>query len=607
MKNEHSSVYILGLEAKDLYEAKRYKNPIIIDGVEQGYVCDNLKRFKNTLDYSLDLIKEREVAVKKYGKKKSFFYDTDLNKEFTKRIINVDFNLAYKAWNKHGNIYIKDGYGMADVKAVGQYGDMTFFLNGECIAVKIGEVKEENNVVWNDEIPEYFEYDMDAQIVKLSKNIPTVKNCADMRKEFYDNGFTCNGIEFVRYKRSSGSSRVGKCLFIDKKLYPEMHEYELCGLNINEGDQIDLAGFEAYISLTSSGCIDTLEIKPENILVVDDYESVFEDDVVAVYGEGENFVAKEEKTQISNSIFDGQSLMDVSLYDEKYASKTMLLLRNRFFKSACFKTRIQQWFADNGITDVSQLNGFTLAKDISDVKLITTKSSIKYVKFGTIEQWLDNIDSTFGVVKYEKPTKYLDGKLVQCHYQLLNTLQLSQEEINALLKPNLDYLNLCRKDAAVMRYHLKYPYSLANNDDGANSKDEIVMKVMGMNSKFTETKLYNDFRKTFTKAFLKNLRCGHLYINGNYETLLGNPIEMLQQAIGMFKGQSILGKGNIHTHRFEYGTRLLASRSPHINSGNILLANNVSNDLIEKYIILSNEVVCVNAIGENTLQRLEGA
>lgn len=604
---ENNAVYILGCEAKDLYEGKRMINPVIEKGVVQGYICKNLARYKNTLDYSLDLIKLREVAVKRYRNNRGFFVDAELDKEFTRSVICVNFNLSYKEFNKHGELYIRDGYAMSDVKAVGKFDDMTFFDGETCIAVKVGNVSDDSiPVKWNETIPEYFEYDEDAKKIKLVKTIPTIMNCKELREDLYKNGFTCNGIEFVRYKRSSGSSRVGKCLFIDKRLYKDMHKWELCGLNIKEGSKLDLAGFESYISLPSSSCIDTLTILPENILIIDDYESEFEDDVISVYGEGENFVAKEERVKIKNSIFDGQSLMDISLYDSKYTTHSMLLLRNRFFKSACFKTRIQDWFRDNGITDVSQLNGYTRAKSIEDIKLITTKSSIKYCKFGTIEQWLDNLHTTFGIVKYEKPTKYLDGRMVQCHYQLLNTLQLTREDIDKLLKPNLDYLNLIRKDAAVMRYHLKYPYALAESDEGANNKDEIVMKVLGMNSKFFDTKMFNDFRKDLTKAMLKNYRNGHIWISGNYETLLGNGIEMLQQAIGTFNGESVIGVGNIHTKRFEYGTRLLGTRSPHINSGNVLLANNVANDLIDKYFVMSREIVYINAIGENILQRLNG-
>ena len=604
-----NSVYILSCEAKDLYAAKRLAYPATDgqNGNVLGHVNMNLKRWRNALDFSLDLMKLREVAYKHFRNRRSFFFDKELGKEFTQQVINVDFDLAYKEWNRHGDIYVRDGYGMIDVKEVGKFGDRTFYKDGVCIGVKVGDISDEDNdVVW-DNIPKYFIYDKENKKIKLGKTIPTLMSRNELRHDLYQNGFICNGIKYVRYKRSSGSSRVGKCLFINEELYSAMHEWELCGLKIKEGDKIDLAAFEAYISLPSSSCIDTIEIQPENILIIDDYESEFEDDVVAVYGEGENFVAKEERAKIKNSIWDGQSLLDISMYDEHYADRTMLLLRNRFFKSACFKTRIQDWFRDNGITEVSQLNGYTRANKIEDIKLITTPSSIKYVKFGTIEQWLDNLFPTFGIVKYEKPTKYLDGKMVQCHYQLLNSLQLTREDIHALLQPNFDYLNLIRKDPAVMRYHLKYPYSLAENDEPCYTRDEVIMKVMGMNSKFVDTKLYNEFRRKLTESILKEYRKGHIWISGNYETLIGNGVEMLQSAIGIFNGESVLGVGNVHTKRFDYGTTILGTRSPHINSGDVLLANNAESDIIDRYFVSSSEVVHINSIGENILQRLQGA
>ena len=105
---------------------------------------------------------------------------------------------------------------------------------------------------------------------------------------------------------------------------------------------------------------------------------------------------------------------------------------------------------------------------------------------------------------------------------------------------------------------------------------------------------------------MRELRRGHILINGNYSTLLGNGLEMLQHAIGAFNGESVIGIGNIHSKRFAYGQTILGSRSPHINAGNIYLATNVENAEIDKYFNLSQEIVCVNAINENIQQRLNG-
>lgn len=52
---------------------------------------------------------------------------------------------------------------------------------------------------------------------------------------------------------------------------------------------------------------------------------------------------------------------------------------------------------------------------------------------------------------------------------------------------------------------------------------------------------------------------------------------------------------------------MLASRSPHVTIGNIWLPYNTENKLIDYYFNLTNEIVCINSIGENVLQRLSGA
>jgi hypothetical protein len=593
----NKSVYILGIEAKDLYNADH-----LIDSKTKGYSTQNTKNYKNALDFSLDLMKMREIYEKVYRNQK-FTYSVK-GKQFTDRAVVVKFSYSFKEFNKAcKNIFIKAGYLYRDIKD--KFNDNLCFNGDELIGICINTPVKKANT---NDFSEYFKYDEINNCYINHKTIKTLLNKSQLREYLYEYGFTCNGVEFVRDKRSSGSSRVGKCMFIDKRLYKNMLKWEKCGLNIKDGDEIDLAAFESYIALPTSSCIDTLELQPENFLVIDDYESEFNDNVIAVEYQDEKLVSNEKICKIKNSIFDGESIMDESKFIN-YPDRSMLLLRNRFFKSACFKGKVQKWFKDNNITNVNQLNGFTLAKNIEDIKIITTPSSIKYMKFGSLEQWFDNLYTTFGIVKHEKPTHYLDGRMVQCHYQLINTLQLTKLDVENLLKPTLDYISNIRNDPDILRYHIKYPYDETDEEEliSMNNKNEIVFNLMGMNSKFSKTKLYYDFRNDLVKSMINNVKQGHVLINGNYSTLLGNGIEMLQQAIGTFKGESILGIGNIHSRRFEYGKTLLGSRSPHINSGNILLAKNVENSLIDTYFDLSNEVVYVNAIGENIQQRLNGA
>lgn len=591
---------ILSIEAKDLVAAMN-----LINGGEKGYSIRNksgaisLRKFENTLDWSLDTIKLQE-EYERATRRKDFYFTVN-KKKYTQVVINVTFSYSYKEFNKAGkNTYIRAGYDFRDCT----FTDGVCVVDGRLIGIQTN--LEVQAPISKQLLPPYFTY-ADGCYQQLGI-IPVVKNKAEIRRELYENGFVCDGRRYVRYKRSAGSSRVGKCLFVDEVVAKRMARWDRCGLTIRDNAPIDLASYEAYIALPMSSIIGTIVIEPENILIVDDYESKFKDMVVAVEEENGKLVSSEKEVEVSNSIWDGESLLNSSMFGE-YEGKGMLLLRNRFFKTCAFNTNIQKWFADNGIVDVSQLNGFTLAKDITQIKLITTPSSIKYLKFGTITQWLENIEHTFGIVKYEKETHFFDGRMVQCHYQLLNTLQLSYEDVETLLRPSLEYMNAVRKDPAVLRYHIGFALKNEAEEDivPLSNKNEIVFKLLGINEDFSRTKLYKDFRNSLVKGFLRNLKRGHILLNGNYSTLLGNGLELLKQAIGEFDGVSEIGVGNIHSLRFEYGKTILGSRSPHVTMGNVLLVRNVANEKIDKYFNLTNEIVYINSIGENILQRLSGA
>lgn len=577
-----------------------------MNATEEGYSIKDkngnycLRKFENTLDWSLDTIKLEEEYWKA-NRRKDFYFRAG-NKRYTQVVINIKFTYSYKEFNNSGkNTYVRAGYTLRELEIA----DGVCIRDGELLAIQTNI--EVQNPVSSDILGKYFAY-VDGYYKQIG-SIPVIKNKAELREELYQNGFVCDGIKYVRYKRSSGSSRVGKCLFVNEIVAERMKKWDRCGLNVKDGDEIDLAAYEAYIALPMSSIIDTIQIEPKNILLVDDYNSVFTDEVVAVEQENDKLVSARKKVEISNTIWDGESLMDKSMFG-KYENKGMLLLRNRFFKTCAFNTNIQEFFEDNGITDVSQLNGFTLAENIEDIKLITTPSSIKYLKFGTIRQWLKNIDSTFGIVKHEKETHFFDGRLVQSHYQLINTLQLSYEDVEEFLKPSLDYIYAVKKDPTVLRYHIGYAYREDEEEIDSSpykTKNDVIFKMLGINDEFGKTKVYKEFRDNIVKGFYRNLRRGHVLLNGNYSTLLGNGVELLQHAINKFNGESVLPENSIYSKRFEFGTKILGSRSPHVTLGNILLVNNASCPLIEKYFNLTKEIVYINSINENILQRLSGA
>lgn len=436
-----------------------------------------------------------------------------------------------------------------------------------------------------------------------------------LREYFYDNGFNVNGIHYVRYKRSAGSSREGTCLFIDERLYKYMTKWSECGLK----SQFDIASWESYRALSLSGIKGTIEIPLGGILFVPDYKSTFTDEVVSVEMQDGKLTAQTKQTQITNDIWDGESLLDESLFVDGYADKHMILLRNKFFKSCAFKTKLQKWIKDKGITlDDLKARGFvTLATDISQIVMATTPNSLKYLKFvgalnnKNIRKWAENVNSTFGVVKWDKRTKYFGGKLVQSSYQFLNTLGLTEQDANRLLQPSFDYISYVRRDIDFMRFHFDEAYAKESDGeekqtpDGLAERADVIFKLLYDSPFFDQTALYSNFKNDVVSSLKEKLRRGHILLNGTNATLFGNGAELLKYIAGE-EVTSELKNGQICCERFENGAKLLCARSPHITMGNLYLVENSTGGEIWDYFDLGENIVCVNAINENIQQRLNG-
>ena len=362
-KEINKNVQIVSVEGKDVL-TKNYK------------ITDKTLRI-GSLDYSMETDKLRTLGknVIKFDNKKERYY--------TYSIINVTFKYACKEETKK-NILNKYINIMKEI----ELSNMKY------------EISLEQNELKKKAIEKYYNN-------KILTNINNIKYInrnitkQEIRNKLYKNGFDINingkNRHFVRYKRTSGSARVGKCLFIDDRYYKKMLDWSFAGIKHKPTTDIDVAGIEAYISLPTSSSIGRFKLKPENILLIDDEKSTFTDTVMAtklineVKDKEGNIIDGDlhtdiETTEITNKIFDGESLLDESIFLENgYEDKAILQLRNIFFKGIGVRTKIQQFFKDNNITDVSQLKGDTIATDISQIKLITTPSSVKYLKFGAFE------------------------------------------------------------------------------------------------------------------------------------------------------------------------------------------------------------------------------
>lgn len=559
----NQSTYILSLEANDIYCHMNRGNDIKLN-------------YCGMIPYSLELIKLKQQ------KEFETFTVKHSEKEFSNDIINLKFKQKVKS----GEYLIRK------------------------VTTKIDKLTDTNEN-YKKKLIEFM------KLLESEKHLDKWQEVSneDLRKQFYLNGFTITdpkGIQtkYVVYKRSSSKSRNGQCLFIKESLYQEMINWSRMYLPFEKDMEIDYASLLAYESLVLSSLEDTIRINPKNILIVDDVESKFKQ-FCNVIRKGKNGFLDSftEEVEVTNSLFDGESLLD-----SKYFSKgqSMKLLRNHMFKSAAFNTNIQQFLKDHCPDNVNFdeweiQNMFGEKMLAKDIEFIFTPTSLKALKFSHVvgsekrmwNYWKEIVTKDhciFGVCKHEKKSKCgLDEKgntLQQTSYQMINCLPLKENDIKDLTQIEKEYINKLKNDDQFFIEHII---------KGANSVNSNLMlaDLYKINRDFANTKIFRDFRKGEINSYVSYVKKGKVRLVGDYCVLLGNPMEYLFHAIGKFDVNShpiTLKNNEIYTTLFDFNKDLVGFRNPNTSPSNVLVAKNTYSKEIHRYINLTDNIVCVNAV-----------
>lgn len=495
----------------------------------------------------------------------------------------------------------------------------------------------------NVEIKEYDGklYTLDVVNVKYNNTYKNedkskARDTKQLRDWSYGSGFNFNGKKLSNWKRSTGKARKGENLFLIDNIVGECLDWARMGLKFT-GD-VDIASIRSYESLPLSSIIGTIEIDPQSILVIDDYDSIFPWAMSKTELKDGNLVTTLETVQESNSIWDGQSLLDKSIYDSHtlIEGKGYALLRNRFMKSASFSVNIEQFYRDYCSKNNLDYNTYSV-KDIAnneilvkEIKMITTPNSIKICKFSKqvrevdgydydnswLNYWLDNCGSTFGVCEVDKPSRMNNGLSHRLSYQMVNTIPFTREELSELASEDIAKIERLKNDLDFFITEAKIDkQDQVDIDDDEDSDIEVGenMDIIGgfaemvrVNSDFANTQVFKDYRRNYIASKVTDLRKGRIEVEGDYHTIIGNPVEMLFATVNEFTGQSLTLKDNeTHCTRFADGEELVGFRSPHICTGNIANLINVcrdsndddeEKDLITKYVNATDNISITNNI-----------
>ena len=456
--------------------------------------------------------------------------------------------------------------------------------------------------------------------VELNKDLYQKKSKEAIREEFYRNGVdvtytTTNKqgevvkAEKIHYRmlyRSTGKAKAGSCMFISDRLYKKAHNFLYMGIKLPKNNA-PIVEASAYVSLVASSVVDRICINPKNILILEDVDSFFRTNVVSVEtNQNKECFAKTIKDyQVKNTLFDGQALIDKSIFPSW--GNGYILLRHHMCKTAAFKADIKAFFKDyfgeeyNQATVVDMFGNEHYAKDI---QMITTDNAMKWLKFDiSYEYWCERVNmngNMFGIVKTAHKSKF--GEVQRMSYQMINSLDVGI--MKNVSKVSREYIMSLKSNDAVFLQYLRDNTNFANDFD-------VLVALCEQNPDFIRCDYFIERRRKIIKGYINKFKTGKVIQEGDNLVMVGSPYAMLLHAVGedVEKDDTLKGRDGAiecYTKRFPPNLQLAGFRNPHNGKNNILSLYNVDSEKLNKYFDIGQQCVAVNCIHTDLQDRANG-
>lgn len=554
-------------------------------------------------NYEAGSIYEYNIGVRDYYESNDAMLTNSLFKDFLdENGLNV-----YKESSTRDIICVEFNYGSASYKEQ---------LNK--MQKKIKEIK--NNSKKSESEKEEDEKKIHYAIDKINsrKDLFEKKSKQELREIFYENGidieyksFSKNKpSEIIHYKmlyRTPGKAKKGSCMFIREELYDKSIDFLRMGIELPEKNA-PVVEIGAYSSLVTSTIVGKVEIDPKNILILNDVDSFMETNVVSVELNDEKkcVLNKIDKYKLKNTLFDGQALIDTSIFPEW--GDGYILLRHHFCKVAAFHSNIQLFFKDyygeryetETVKDMFGNDHF-----VKDIKLITTDNGVKWLKFNiSYDYWCEKVNQNgnmFGIVKTAHESKL--GNVQRMSYQMVNALNANTME--NVTEKSRNYINLLKKDNKVFIEYLKKNVNFCNDFD-------VLVALCEQDEEFVYSEYFRERKKKIINSYIKDFENGRVIQNADNLVIVGSPYAMLLHSVGEdVENDSTFTTEDVaiqcFTQRFDDGEYLAEFRSPFNSRNNLGYLHNVYSDEMFKYFNFGKQIIAVNMINTCFQDRNNGS
>ena len=413
------------------------------------------------------------------------------------------------------------------------------------------------------------------------------KEFDECKSKYKNDELRINGKKFYRLLGTAAGVKKQNIIYVSEDVCVELKKKLHNDRNIV--NKLIPAKLEAYLALSCSASVEVSS--PKNIIVVNDCETTFTENVITIKDNGENEPILEEVDgyEIHLCDSDGYGLISPRLaeqwaidIEEGKFIPTGFCIRFSFTKGMVFTFDYED-FAEkiNGRNYIVK-DAWGVERDVREADLILTTSMLKlWDSYDSCEDFLEK--------SYNNGWKWAVTKMCPkelehertFNYQFLQSFELSDEDVQELIKPTVDSIkDSLGEDYVKSLLFLRGTKVTSNNlFKGQNDYVKALMIEEGMlKDPYVIDRMYSMRQKR-----IKDAKIGVLDMHSNYAIVSGDPYALCQSMFGL-EVTGILEAGEIYSDYWlnDGANEILLFRAPMTCHNNIRKAK-VSNKEDAKY------------------------
>ena len=492
-------------------------------------------------------------------------------------------------------------------------------LKNESELSRLGKIKKQISDYYNNaqSLHEYkhFKQKIDNMMFIPQYIVVKMDTKAHYRK-LYKKGFMVNGRCYKRLSCSAGQARVSTVVFCDVGIIDEVKSKLNNGRNVNQ--EFSPSKFNAYFGLYGSA---TKLVTEPRFIVIKDYENKtsFKANFVTENKDknaDDTVDIREIKDEPMNRT-DGMGLISPEMA-KQWANDLSLdyvpaqfCIRQSFLKGMLCVFDIHEFCEEinggNYIVDTiyKDVSGNYVKADLRECDVIITESQFKlWDSYESLESYIINYRNNnlkWGVSLY---TPKEANPMMKLNYQFIQTLNLSQSDIEKLASPFIDWISGVSYDNVY--YMLLFLLGVNNTDESIqkflSGSDKYWIKSLLLNHELKNDKYIRTRIRELIKNKIKSGCKGDIYVDGNFQVIVSDPYGFMQHVCGL-EVTGLLGKDEYYSNYWNKRNidKVDAMRSPLTYMSEHVILNLRNDTLVNKWYQYCDLGIILNYHGHETV------